>query len=148
MGSGMVGGGQCGTEGGDYQYVHQSWGIDVASYHDYGADNNPMPGDRRNGLKARLDQAAAAGKPIIVGEVGIRAGNSGPCVSLSDRAAWMNAKMDGEFNAVGRYGAGENISGFTPWDFWPDHPNGTCEYENVTFGDPLIRALNQYPIAR
>ena len=69
--SGLLGGGQCGTQGSDYQYVSASPGIDVLSYHDYYGPA-ALGGDQWNGLAVRFAQMAALGKPIIAGEVGLR----------------------------------------------------------------------------
>ena len=71
--SGVIGGGQCGAQFEDYKYLHSSPGIDVASYHDYDNDDSPMPGDQWNGLQKRLDQMALINKPLIIGEVGMKA---------------------------------------------------------------------------
>ena len=48
--AGLLGSGQCGAVWSDYSYVGASPGIDVLSYHDYGAPNTPIPGDQWNGL--------------------------------------------------------------------------------------------------
>ncbi|HEY7917940.1 MAG TPA: hypothetical protein VIC86_13270, partial [Acidimicrobiales bacterium] len=77
--TGLLGGGQCGTQGADYQYVSASPGIDVLSYHDYYAEA-ALGGDRWNGLVVRLGQAAALGKPVIGGEVGMNAGTAPVCL--------------------------------------------------------------------
>ena len=68
--SGLLGGGQCGTEGSDYQYVSASPGIDVLSYHDYWG-TAPIGGDQWNGMAVRFHQSLAVGKPIIAGELGL-----------------------------------------------------------------------------
>ena len=71
----MMGGGECGAAGSDYEYVSASPGVDVLSYHDYyvGA---PMGGDQWNGIAIRIAQAVALDKPIIAGEMGLDAGTS------------------------------------------------------------------------
>jgi mannan endo-1,4-beta-mannosidase len=136
IGSGALGSGQCGTSGMDYQYVHQSPGIDVASYHDYGADSTPVPGDRWNGLQARLNEMRIAGKPLIVGEVGMKAQhNLAGCMALLARSDHVRAKMTGQFSA--------GVSGFLLWD-WVPSDEGGCTYENITAGDPLLGMLHDY----
>jgi len=59
----MLGGGQGGTAGGDYEYVSGSPGIDVLS------DPGPalIGSDQWNGLGVRFQQAAVLDKPIIEG---------------------------------------------------------------------------------
>ena len=55
---GMLGGGQCGTAGGEYEFVSGSPGIDVLSYHDYYPGPALIGGDQWNGLGVRFQQAA------------------------------------------------------------------------------------------
>lgn len=79
--AGLLGSGQCGAVWNDYSYVGASPGIDVLSYHDYGAPDTPIPGDQWNGLAVRIAQTVSLGKPIIIGEEGINAGTA--CLSDS-----------------------------------------------------------------
>ena len=93
-----MGGGQCGTQGTDYESVGASPGIDVLSVHDYyGAAS--LGGDQWNGMSVRFSQAVALDKPIVTGEVGILAGNGPSCVSLDQRAVDMTAKRQAQFAA-------------------------------------------------
>lgn len=71
IGSGVIGGGQCGAAGDDYALLHAIPTIDVCSYHDYNHATQGMPGDQWNGLARRIAQCATLNKPIIVGELGI-----------------------------------------------------------------------------
>ncbi len=136
--SGTIGSGQCGLSGGDYKLVHQSSGIDVASYHDYGNDNSPMPGDQYNGLQVRLNQMKALNKPLIVGEVGMKAQNNiSNCMTLAHRVTLMNNKMAAQFPA--------GVDAFIPWDWMPSAPQ-QCIYETITASDPLMTLLHNYPL--
>lgn len=136
--SGILGSGQCGTSGGDYQFVHATSGVDVASYHDYGADNSPMPGDQYNGLQVRLNQMKKDNKPLIIGEVGMKAHNNiTNCMTLSHRVTLMNNKMNAQFPA--------GIDAFLPWDWMPQNTN-QCIYETITYNDPLMSLLYNYPL--
>ena len=90
--SGLLGGGQCGTQGSDYQYVSASPGIDVLSYHDYWG-SMPIGGDRLNGLATRFKQSLAVGKPIIAGEMGLTAGVAPGCASDRPRDAEFREKV-------------------------------------------------------
>jgi mannan endo-1,4-beta-mannosidase len=128
---GMLAGGQCGTAGSDFSYVSASPGIDVLSYHDYYPADEPLGGDRWNGLAVRFGQAAALGKPIIGGEMGIEAGAGGACPSVSARTADDVAK------ARTQLAAGSN--GVLFWD-WVPTSNGACSYD-ITPDDPLIASL-------
>lgn len=135
--SGVIGSGQCGADGTRYQYVHESPVIDVASYHDYGHDDELIPGDQWNGLRARLNQAASINKPLIIGEVGIKAQASlADCMTFTQRRDKMKAKMDAQFPA--------GIQGFLIWNWWKDNQPSACAYETMTFGDPAIDLLNNY----
>jgi mannan endo-1,4-beta-mannosidase len=129
VGSGMIGSGQCGASGPDYQLVHRSAGLDVGSYHDY-VDPRPLPGDRWNGLQMRLDQLGALGKPLIVGEVGVPASDSAAgCRSRSHRATSLAAKMEAQFAA--------GAAGFLPWNYMPTD-DGSCKFETITLNDPVM----------
>ena len=125
--SGLLGGGQCGTRGADYQYVSASPGIDVLSYHDYYGEA-AMGGDRWNGVAVRLGQAAALGKPVIGGEVGMNAGTAPGCPSLTGRSGSFRAKVEAQL------GAGS--SGLLEWD-WVPAPSSSCT-SDVGPGDPLL----------
>jgi hypothetical protein len=125
--NGLLAGGQCGTQGPDYQYVSASPGIDVLSYHDYypGAG---IGGDQWNGLAVRLAQASALKKPIIAGEVGMLAGSTPGCLSLPDRGGTFQAKEHAQFQA--------GSSGMLEWD-WVPSVTGSCSYD-VGPSDPLL----------
>lgn len=134
--SGALGNGQCGTVYGDYQVVHASRGIDVGSYHDYDAVNQPIPGDEWNGLQMRINQMASLNKPLYIGEVGMIA-NGSNCMSLQDRANKMKAKMDAQFGA--------GIAGITPWSYTAGGYS-SCNYDIIA-NDPLVTLLHDYPVS-
>lgn len=134
--SGTLGNGQCGTVYEDYKLVHSSNGIDVGSYHDYDAVDQPLPGDPWNGLQKRIDQMRSLNKPIYIGEVGMIAHGSG-CMSMEDRQQKMKAKMDGQFAA--------GIAGFAPWSYTGGSVSG-CNYD-IGINDPLITLLREYPVS-
>jgi hypothetical protein len=125
--SGLLGGGQCGTEGSDYEYVSASPGIDVLSYHDYWGPT-PIGGDRWNGLGRRLTQAVALAKPIIAGEVGLTAGVATGCISDSTRNQAFFAKRRAQFKA--------GSSGFLVWD-WVPSSSSPCTYD-IAPSDPTV----------
>ncbi len=133
--SGVIGTGQCGSDNGNYTYIHQSPSIDVASYHDYNDDTSPMPGDQWNGLAVRLSQMKSIGKPLIIGEVGMVAfQGGGGCMTLDQRRDAMKAKMDAMFPA--------GIAGFIPWSRSPDLDT-SCNYD-IGNTDPLVTLVNAY----
>lgn len=107
--AGLLGGGQCGTGGDDYQHVSESPYVDVVHYRDYGADGVTLPGDQWNGLARRIDQAEAAGKPLLVAEIGEWAGSG---ESLEDRALHIADKIKGRKSA--------GTAGALLWAFVPD----------------------------
>jgi hypothetical protein len=129
--SGLQGGGMCGTQGSDYGYVSASPGIDVMSYHDYYGAAEPLGGPPGNGIQTLLQEAAALGKPIIGGEVGLMAG-SGACMSDSVRA------RDAVTLARTQIAAGS--SGLLWWDWMPNYTQ-PCNWD-IGAGDPLISALS------
>ena len=135
--SGLIGTGQCGSDNANYLYVHQSPVIDVASYHDYNDDTKSMPGDQWNGLAMRLSQTKSINKPLIIGEVGMIASQTGgTCMPLNQRVKNMKAKMDTMFSA--------GIGGFMPWNR-SAYPDSSCNFD-VRNNDPLISLINTYTL--
>jgi mannan endo-1,4-beta-mannosidase len=126
--SGMIGSGQCGTEGTDYQYVSASPGIDVLSYHDY-YGTPAVGGDRWNGLAVRFQQAANLNKPIIGGEVGVMAGTTPGCPSDASRNSAMLAKEQAQIQG--------GSSGILAWN-WEPTTSGACSYD-VGVSDPILQ---------
>ncbi len=124
--AGLLGGGQCGTAGGDYQSVGASAGIDVLSVHDYyGAA--ALGGN----LAVRFAQAKALDKPIITGEAGIVAGDGqSGCISLQQRRVDMAAKMTVQF--------AHGNDAFLIWNWQPDPP-GPCSYNTGPNDNSLPR---------
>ncbi len=126
--SGLLGGGQCGTQGSDYQYVSASPGIDVLSYHDYWGEV-PIGGDQWNGMAVRLTQAKALDKPIIAGEAGLVAGTGPGCLSDATRNAAFIAKESAQLNA--------GSSGLLVWN-WVPSLTQACSYD-VAPTDPVMQ---------
>lgn len=129
--AGLTGGGQCGSQGDEYRYLAQSPVVDVLQYHDYGADGVALPGDQWNGLQRRITQTAEVGKPLVVAEIGELAGS---CSSVEDRAAHIEAKIDGQ-RAAGTAGA-------LLWAFVPDPRPTECTFD-IGPSDPLWQILDQ-----
>ncbi len=131
VGSGFVGGTECGVSGNRYGHVHASPGIDVASYHDYWADK-PMSTME---LKHRLRIARTLGKPFMVGEAGMRArdGRAG-CASTAMRRTRIGRKLTAQFRA--------GISGFLVWN-WVPKPDPGCTFD-IGPRDPLLRLLRRF----
>ncbi len=125
--SGLLGGGQCGTQGSDYQYVSASPGIDVLSYHDYWGPK-PIGGDRFNGMAVRFKQTLSLGKPIIAGEVGLMAGTARGCTSDQTR--------DEEFRAKERAQSRAGSSGQLIWN-WVPAVSTSCSYD-LAPSDPAL----------
>jgi len=132
--SGLLGGGQCGTESGDYAYVSASPGIDVLSYHDYYSGTS-MGGDQWNGVGVRIAQAAALRKPIIAGEMGLDAGSVSGCMALSSRSSQIQAKIQAQMRA--------GTSGVLIWD-WLPAASGPCSTDTYP-GDPLMSVVAAGP---
>jgi hypothetical protein len=82
---GTGGGGQCGAQGDDYGYVHSPNTIDLCSYHDY-TPNSVMPGDQFNGLQNRINQCTSLGKPVFIGEMGLRPVDVGDTLAAREQA--------------------------------------------------------------
>jgi mannan endo-1,4-beta-mannosidase len=124
--AGLIGGGQCGSAGAEYGSDIASTGIDLATFHDYGADATAVPSI----LRYDLSLATAANKPLIVEEAGIKARDMPGCLATSTRATLLYNKL------IGQLGAG--AQGFAAWD-WSANDPGTCDLY-IRPGDPF-RAL-------
>ncbi len=132
--SGLLGGGQCGTELGDFESVSASPGLDVLSYHDYEPETL-MGGDGWNSIAVRIAQAAALGKPIIAGEMGIVGGTTSGCTSPQSRASQIQAKIDAQLQA--------GSSGALIWD-WKPQQLFPCSMDTFP-GDPLMNLIAAGP---
>jgi endo-1,4-beta-mannosidase len=136
---GTMGGGQCGTAGSaNYRLIHAG-GIDLCEVHDYGDPVDALPGDQWNGIRVRIDDCHALGKPIFIGESGICAevGANGSCgstmttSSIQQRAAFFANKMTAAFGA-----------GMVGYLIWMKGTGGTGGLD-VGPGDPAEGAMLQ-----
>ncbi len=132
--SGLQGSGQCGTAGVEYQTLHQSPGLDVATVHDYYSPTVAMPGDQWNGVQVRINQMTQDDKPIFVEEVGINASDTTAGLpTLAQRRDEIKAKMDAQIPA--------GMVGYTPWTW--SHTVSASNY-NISTGDPTLTLLHGY----
>lgn len=130
---GTIGNGQCGTSSGtSYEDLHAIPTIDLCEYHDYDHPSSPMPGDQWNGLAARLAQCQARGKPMFVGEVGIKVSDAS---SLSERAADLAAKFSARFAA--------GVVGELPWE-WAANGENSGDGYSIGPDDPVLDLLRAY----
>jgi hypothetical protein len=93
---------QCGWSGGGELRIDEAAGVDVASYHDYGSASVAMPG----GLALAIANAKEAGKPLIVGEVGVPGGEACPT-----GAPQPGTEMSAKYHAAMAAG----VAGWLPW---------------------------------
>jgi alpha-galactosidase len=124
-----MGTGQCGASFEEYAQLHALPDLDLCEYHDYDADDEPMPGDEWNGLHRRLSQCVGLGKPLFVGEAGIPAE-----VGLHRRADLFDAKIERQFAA--------GVAGYLVWT-WRNLGNSGDEFA-VGPRDPLMAVLGRY----
>ncbi|WP_225728535.1 MULTISPECIES: beta-mannosidase [unclassified Nocardia] len=129
--AGFTGGGQCGTAGDDYRFVGASPHLDVLDYHDYSPNLDTLPGDAHDGLAVRLRQARELGKPLLLAEVGMRAGS---CRSLLDRRRDLETKLVTDRNA--------GVDGALIWAYVPDPRLDECSLD-VGPDDPLWSLVDQ-----
>ncbi|MEA2566052.1 MAG: mannan endo,4-beta-mannosidase, partial [Actinomycetota bacterium] len=95
-----------------------------------------VPGDRWNGLQVRLNELSAIGKPLVVGEVGMKAQqNLAGCMDPTEWSAHIRAKMAVQFSA--------GVSGYLLWE-WMTSNGGGCVYEDITAADPLLGLMRNY----
>jgi hypothetical protein len=129
---GTIGGGQCGTDGPDYQTVHASAGIDLCEYHDY-SGTDTMPGDNYNGLSVRLHQCRNLGKPLFIGEVGIKPEEASSSASSQARLQARADAFGRKFTAATNAGAAGSL--IWAWQ--------STEGYQVGPGDPAVSALHK-----
>lgn len=129
--AGLAGGGQCGAKADEYAYVAASEGIDVLDYHDYSPPEDLLPGSPHDGMRTRLDQAAAVGKPLMVAEIGQPAGS---CGGLQDRADTLSRKVTAQRDA--------GTAGALFWSFVPDPRPGECTLD-IGPGDPTFGVIRK-----
>jgi endo-1,4-beta-mannosidase len=129
---GTIGAGQCGASGPAYKDVHSVGGLDLCEYHDYTLES--MPGDQWNGLATRLQQCRELGKPLFVGEVGIRTADAG---GLEGRASVLESKLSSQLAA--------GVSGVLAWA-WRDSAHGGSSADGYDIGplDPALSVLGAH----
>lgn len=129
---GTIGNGQCGTSSGTaYQDLHAIPDIDLCEYHDYDSLAT-WPGDQWNGLAVRLSQCTALGKPMFIGETGIRTTDAG---SLAARASAIEAKWTAQI--------GGGIVGELAWA-WAAAGQSTGDGYSINPADPLLAVLSRH----
>ncbi len=125
---GTIGSGQCGTSGDEYRQVHAIPEIDLCEFHDYDPTAS-IPGDEWNGLQVRIDQCATLGKPLFIGELGIKVEDVG---GLGERATILAQKIEAELAA--------EIDGVLPWAWFGPGGAATTLYD-IGPGDPVLDVL-------
>jgi len=122
---GTIGNGQCGTQSTDYPAVMSIPTLDLCEYHDYDS-GTPVPGDVWNGLAQRISECKALGKPLIVGELGVRPSDVGD--GLDHRARTIANKFCAQFAA--------GVAGELLWD-WSSAGSAGNGYE-IGPRDPVL----------
>ncbi|MBW0092874.1 cellulase family glycosylhydrolase [Pseudonocardia oceani] len=114
-------------EDGDFATLNESPGVDIASLHEY--DENEVESNQGPGTRAD-----AAGKPVIVGEFGLYASESGAGCDrdFAARTEQVLAKAR-VYTTVGGY------AGAMMWAWQPGTNNASqCEYGNLDV-DPAVQ---------
>lgn len=115
----------CGLVGSAYQDVHSVAGIDLCEIHDYSGPWNVAAPQ----LQLRINQCRALGKPLFVGEIGVKVQDVG---SLPSRASAIRAKLSAAFGA--------GVTGALVWD-WANGDQGAYSGYEVQPGDPALQVL-------
>jgi endo-1,4-beta-mannosidase len=115
----------CGLAGSAYQDVHSVPGIDLCEVHDYSGPSSALAPL----LQLRVSQCRALGKPLFVGEIGVKLQDAG---SPANRAAAIRAKLSAEFAA--------GVAGALIWDWANADQRAYSGYE-VQPGDPTLQVL-------
>lgn len=127
--AGFTGGDQCGLAGTDYLTVGASDGLDVLDFHDY-RDSEGVP-PAHSSLATRLNQARQLGKPLMLNEVGVKAGS---CLSTGQRAVRLHSRVTDERIA--------GAAGALFWGFVPDPRTTQCTYD-IGYGDPAWQVVSE-----
>jgi mannan endo-1,4-beta-mannosidase len=129
---GTIGSGQCGSAGAQYETLHALRNVDLCEYHDY--STAAMPGDQWNGLETRIAQCHAVGKPLFVGESGVKTSASR---SPKRRAALFGRKLTAQFDA--------GVVGELLWD-WRNARHGGTASAGYEIGphDPALDVLARH----
>lgn len=125
---GTLGGGQCGTQGDDYQTVMSIPTLDLCEYHDY-TPGQLVPGDQWNGLQRRINQCDALNKPLLVGELGVRPTEAGG--TLAERANVVASKLCAQLSA--------GVAGVFLWN-WDKNGSLLNNFE-IGPNDPVLDIL-------
>ena len=128
---GSIGTGQPGVSGSNYQRLYALPTLDFVEFHDYGANDEAMPGALANARHT----ARELNKPILMGEAGMTtcgAYNGSQQETSQSRAQKLEAKIGAFFDEGG--------AGYLIWAW---HPNSDCSYDFTT-GDPLNTVLTKY----
>ncbi|MDN5747702.1 MAG: cellulase family glycosylhydrolase [Pseudonocardia sp.] len=120
-------------EDADFRSLHESPGVDIASLHEY--DENEV--ESNHGPDAR---ANSAGKPVIVGEFGLFATESGEDCErdFAERAEQTAAKAEA-------YTTIEGYAGALMWAWQPGPNNASqCEYGNLDVDEATQDVLRTF----
>ena len=131
--------GQPGTQGPSNRALHEIATVDVVEGHDYGADDDPLPGypdARWNTIWGAMSDAVELNKPFFMGEAGIQAGADSSCPhTLSQRADLLADKVRAMFREGG--------VGYLYWSY-TEHAStagNSCGYDMAP-GDPALTGLS------
>lgn len=128
---GTIGTGQCGAQSTDYKAIMSDPSLDLCEYHDYG-DPNPIPGDQWNGLQVRINQCNELGKPLVVGELGVKPSDVGG--AFADRANVVASKLCGQLSA--------GVAGVLLWAW--DKDGSILDNFDIGPGDPVLDVLGRW----
>lgn len=112
--------------------------IDVMSVHDYADEYEHGAPVSWNFLDIRT-KIAAVGKPVIIGEVGVRGADPGTgCIrDRKRRAVIYRQKFDSYF--------ARGVDGINIWNWYPRKSNQCDSGESLYNGDPTMQLLRRYP---
>lgn len=135
---GSMGGTQPGVGNGNYERIHSLSTIDFLEYHDYGANDQAIPGKNTswaNSEQVVLNDGQHMNKPVLVGEAGMTtcaSENGSELETVASRAEKFDAKLNAFANAGG--------AGYLIWAW---DPLQDCSY-SFSPGDPLNGVLKKY----
>jgi plastocyanin len=128
---GTIGSGQCGAQYTDYERVMSVPSLDLCEFHDY-EYQHPIPGDQWNGLQFRINQCNELGKPLLVGELGVKPSQVGG--TLRDRADVVAEKLCAQLRA--------GVAGALLWAW--DKDGSLINNFDIGPSDPVLDVLSPW----
>ncbi|MFN8535599.1 MAG: cellulase family glycosylhydrolase [Dehalococcoidia bacterium] len=113
----------------DFSATHALSTIDFCTIHEYNYEATALPSFAAQRI---AECVGGLGKPILIGEAGIRSGSGSPAYSAAQRASLFDAKLGATFN--------RGAAGYLVWEWGKEINVGF----GILPGDPLLPVVRKY----